>query len=69
MRPLRVLHLASGKDDVRPVERELEHNGWAVEWRRVETAEGFREALHRPWDVILSDYSVPRFGALEALEV
>ncbi|HEY1906944.1 MAG TPA: HAMP domain-containing sensor histidine kinase [Myxococcaceae bacterium] len=69
MRPIRLLHLASGKDDVRPVERELEHDGWAVEWMRVETAESFREALHRPWDVILSDYSVPRFGALEALEV
>jgi signal transduction histidine kinase len=69
VRTLRLLHLAAGKDDVRPVERELERNGWTVEWRRVETAEGFREALHRPWDVILSDDSVPRLGAREALEV
>jgi signal transduction histidine kinase len=69
MRPLRLLHVGTGNDDVRPVERELERNGWAVEWRRVETADGLREALSRPWDVILSDYSMPRFGAREALEV
>jgi signal transduction histidine kinase len=69
MRPLRLLHVGSGKDDVRPVERELQRHGWTVEWRQVETAEGFREALHRPWDIILSDYTMPRFGAREALEV
>ena len=68
MRPLRLLHLGTGKEDVRPVEQELHRNGWTVEWRPVETAEGFREALHQPWDVILSDYSMPRFGAREALE-
>jgi len=69
MRPLRLLHVGSGKDDVRPVKRELQNNGWTVAWRRVETAEGLRDALRRPWDVILSDYSMPRFGAREALEV
>lgn len=69
MRPLRLLHVGSGKDDVRPVERELARNGWTVEWKRVETSEGLREALHRTWDAILSDYSMPRFGAREAMEV
>jgi len=69
MRPLRLLYLGGGKDDVRPVEQELARNGWAVEWRRVETAEGFRDALHLTWDVIVSDDGVPRFGAREALGV
>jgi len=69
MRPLRILHVGTGKDDLRPLERELERNGWAVEWRRVETADGLRDALCRSWDVILSEYSMPRFGAREALEI
>ena len=69
MRPLRLLHLEDAEEDVLLVERDLRRNGWAVEWVRVETAQGLREALRNPWDVILSDYSMPLFSALQALEI
>jgi signal transduction histidine kinase len=69
MRPLRVLHVEDAEDDVRLVERHLRSNGWSVEWTRVETAEGLRDALRQTWDVILSDFNLPRFSALEALQI
>ena len=69
MRPLRVLHVDDVDDDVRLVERHLRRSGWSVEWTRVETADALREALRAPWDVILSDFNMPGFSAVEALEI
>ncbi len=69
MRPLRVLHVEDEEEDVLLVERHLRRNGWSVEWTRVDTAEALREALRSPWDVILSDFNLPQFSALEALEI
>jgi signal transduction histidine kinase len=69
MKPLRVLHVEDVEEDVLLVERHLGRNGWSVEWARVETADELREALHAPWDLILCDFSMPRFSALEALEI
>jgi len=69
MKPLRVLHVEDLENDVLLLERNLRRNGWAVEWTRVETADAFREALRSPWDLILSDYTMPVFSAVEALEI
>jgi signal transduction histidine kinase len=69
MRPLRVLHVEDAEADARLVERHLRSNGWSVEWTRVETAESLRDALRQTWDVILSGFNLPRFSALEALEI
>jgi two-component system, cell cycle sensor histidine kinase and response regulator CckA len=41
-----------------------------VEFERVEDPEAMRAALERrPWDVVISDWSMPRFNALGALAV
>lgn len=69
MKPLRVLHVEGQEDDVLLVERDLRKNGWQVEWMRVDGAEALRAALRRPWDVVLCDYALPGFGALEALQI
>jgi len=69
MRSLRVLHVEDVEEDVLLVERHLRRNGWSVEWARVESADELREALRAPWDLILSDFNMPRFSALEALEI
>jgi signal transduction histidine kinase len=69
MRPLRVLHVEDVEEDVLLVERHLRRHGWSVEWNRVDSAEGLREALRSTWDVILSDFNMPRFSALQALEI
>src|SRR5258708_39730151 len=48
--------------------RALRKGGFAPQHERVETAAALRDALGRhPWDVVLSDYSLPALDALTAL--
>jgi len=68
MRALRLLHVEEVEEDACLVERDLRRNGWDVERHRVGTADALREALRTPWDVILSDYAMPAFTALDVLE-
>jgi len=50
--------------------RELAHGGLQIEHLRVESEEAMRSALdQKPWDVVISDYSLPHFDAMRALEV
>ena len=63
-RPLRVLILEDSADDAALTIRELQKAGIAPTYERVETEEGMRAALDRgPWELILSDYTMPRFSA------
>jgi PAS domain S-box-containing protein len=67
---LRVLIVEDFEPDALRVVLELERGGLRVDFERVETAESMREALsRRSWDAIISDYSLPRFSAPEALAV
>jgi PAS domain S-box-containing protein len=69
-RPLRVLIIEDSEDDTQLLLRELRRDGYEVESERVETAEAMQSALtQKNWDLILSDYSLPGFGGLQALEV
>jgi PAS domain S-box-containing protein len=68
--PLRVLHVEDSQDDVDLAMRQLRHAGYAPVAKRVESAEDMRNALSSgPWDVILSDCSMPRFNAQAALSL
>ena len=68
--PLRVLFVEDSEDDMRLLVRQLRQGGYAPTIERAETADGLRAALHRGgWDIIISDYSMPRFSGLEALAV
>ena len=68
--PLRVLIIEDSEEDTQLLLRELRRGGYDVESQRVETAEAMRSALtQRTWDLILSDYSLPKFSAPQALEV
>ena len=49
--------------------RELRRAGYEVDQERVYTPEGMSEALRSSWAVIISDYKMPRFSAMEALEM
>ncbi len=69
-RQLNVLFLEDSEDDVLLVARHLTRAGFAVESRRVDTPEDFRAALKAsPWDVVISDYSLPGLNALAAIEI
>jgi PAS domain S-box-containing protein len=69
-RPLRVLIVEDSEDDTLLLLRELKRGGYEPNYKRVETAEAMEKALaDSEWDVIISDYRMPRFSALEALKV
>jgi PAS domain S-box-containing protein len=67
---LRALIVDDSQDDANLIARELERGGFTVLLERVDTADAMRQALERcEWDVVLSDYRMPRFSAPEALEL
>src|SRR6266478_6359800 len=65
---LRVLVVEDSEDDAFLTLRELRRGGFDPQFERVETAETMSAALDRqPWDLIISDYSIPSFGGRAAL--
>lgn len=69
-RPLRVLNIEDSERDVELLRRHLSRAGYEVTIARFDTADGMRSALKTErWDVILCDYSMPRFNALQALAI
>ena len=67
-KPLRVLIVEDVEADAILLVRELARAGFETSHERVETPEAMRAALGRErWDMVLSDYSMPRFSAPEAL--
>jgi two-component system, cell cycle sensor histidine kinase and response regulator CckA len=67
--PLRVLILEDRKTDVDLLLYELNHAGFAPVHRSVDNEVDYRESLSRELDVILADYNLPQFNALEALQI
>lgn len=67
--PIRVLILEDRQSDAELILHELRRGGFAPEARRVEDQEGFIAALEGDVDVILADYTLPQFDALQALRV
>src|SRR6185436_9278569 len=67
---LKILSLEDVAYDVELLERELKKAGIDYELKRVETKDQFLNALteFRP-EIILADYSLPQFSALEALKL
>ena len=68
-KPLKVLIVEDHPLDAELMVRELGRAGFVPEWERVETAAAFVSGLSREPDLILSDFEVPGFGALEALKL
>src|SRR5215211_8491610 len=67
---LRILLIEDSEDDAHLVLREIQRGGYEVEFERVETAEVMQAALTRQtWDLIICDFSLPRFSAPKALEL
>ena len=67
---LRILLIEDSQDDARLVLREIQRGGYEIEFERVETADAMWAALARQaWDLIICDFSLPRFSAPNALEL
>jgi two-component system, cell cycle sensor histidine kinase and response regulator CckA len=65
---LRVLIVEDSATDAKLMARELHRLDREVRFERVETAEAMRAALRsQEWDAIISDWSLPKFSAMEAL--
>ncbi|HEX4601061.1 MAG TPA: response regulator, partial [Gemmatimonadales bacterium] len=70
MTRLRVLVVEDSSSDAELMLRALRGGGFEPLYERVETPEAMREALARqPWDIVLSDYYLPRFQAPAALDL
>ncbi len=70
-RPLRVVIIEDYEEDALLLRRHLGRAGYAVDSARVQTAEELHQTLAdpKPWDLVIADYTLPSFGAREALEI
>jgi two-component system, NarL family, sensor histidine kinase UhpB len=68
--PLQVLLIEDSKIDAELILRELRRAGFKVNWEQVDTAANLLRTLKRQhWDIVLSDYNMPTFNGLEALDI
>jgi signal transduction histidine kinase len=68
-RPLRLLHLEDSELDHQLALAHLRRGGLEVASTRVESRAEFEAALGQPWDLVLSDYNLPGFTGIEALQI
>ncbi len=69
-RPLRVLILEDNENDAELLLRELRRQNYEPVYHRVDSSAAMNEALDRePWSLIISDYAMPQFTAMHALEI
>ncbi len=69
-RPVRILIVEDSEFDAKIIVTTLKQGGYAPVFQRVETPVDLQEALRvSTWDIIISDYNMPNFTALDALEI
>ena len=70
MKNLKVLMVEDSEDDAVLMLRELRKGGFEVSYERVDNARSMQAALsQQKWDIILSDFALPHFSGLAALEL
>ena len=70
MESTRLLLVEDEEDDAALLLSRLRQAGFELQHRTVWTRDDFLAALNRgPWDVVISDYNIPGFGGLEALQL
>jgi PAS domain S-box-containing protein len=67
--PIKILIAEDSASDAELLLRALNRAGYSPEWQRVDTEGDFLAALHAGLDLVLSDYSMPQFTGLRALEL
>jgi len=67
---LNVLLVEDSEDDAWMILREFEKQGMRVNSERVQSSAALNDALDRQtWDVVISDYRMPRFSGMTALAI
>jgi PAS domain S-box-containing protein len=68
---LRVLIIEDYEDDAQLLRRHLSRAGYRLDARRIENPAELHDALAEPvpWDLVLADYTLPSFGARDALRL
>lgn len=67
---LRVLIVEDSEDDAMLIMRALKKGGYHPDYQRLDTAAAMQKALAgKEWDIILCDYQMPHFNAMEALKI
>lgn len=68
-RAVQLLHLEDSELDHELALAYLRRGGLDVQATRVDTRAEFERALDRPWDAIVSDYNLPGFSGVQALDI
>jgi len=67
---LKILLVEDRPEDAELIERQLRVERLAVQTRRVQTRGDFLSAIDTgAWDVVLADFTLPQFGALEVMDI
>jgi putative nucleotidyltransferase with HDIG domain len=66
---LKILILEDNPADAELIMREIGSAGLQVEWHRAATQEDYLAHLGQPLDLVLADYTLPSFDALQALRI
>ncbi len=67
--PLRMLMLEDRPSDAELILHELKKGGYDPIFRRIETSEDFIANLNSSFEIIIADYSMPQFDAIQALKI
>jgi PAS domain S-box-containing protein len=67
---LNVLLVEDSEDDAVLIKRELKKNGFEPKIQRVDTAASMKKVLKEDnWDIVISDYVMPKFSGIDALKI
>lgn len=67
---LKILLIEDSEDDAVLISHLLRHHDPEAELTRIETPEELEDALHtKTWDVVLTDYNLPKFSGLDAVRM
>jgi PAS domain S-box-containing protein len=68
--PLKVLMIEDSEDDCELLIRQIRKGGYDPQYLRIDSEHALKHALdEQGWDIVLCDYSLPRFSGSEALKV
>lgn len=69
-RTIRILLIEDSQEDAELLLAEIENGGYGVTHLRVDTAKSTMDALTTgQWDMVISDYNMPQFNGMAAIEI